>query len=559
MSWQWIGDGGLALPVGLQLSTLPNGNGLVAGQISHGAISSRGRFRLSQGSASVERPYILGVPVHFAPGGREAALGPHEVVRGDAFSLRLPDSFGGDGHQYQWRRGSGASLPPGLQLLSRDDATWIEGVIAEDMLLGEERIALEVTSPSAPAPTRLFTHLNVAHRLRIWTQNTIQRPEDAFANNFYAEVSAQLLNPVNAPAAGVLLSAAGIVEAIYDRRVQNTDEDNSERLQLIRDRVASFDVVALQEVFDDDRFDDLLGFAPGQGYFALAGPEGRGWRLPNGLSEDAALAALPKSRSGLVLLVKDDLHIPATPVGGPVGQALQLALKLQRLNHQTAPFTTCHGVLSNASDCLANKGFTLTTMRIGPDPDEFLFVVNTHLDAAGDTGDMTARTAQLMQMGAFLSTAADTAHPTIFLGDLNIIGETGGTPTAEHTRLLAGIAPSGDLYRTRWTTTAKIGFTVNSQHNAYAHNWGNDDDLNPTLERLDYMLVRQGSRFRLAMDSIEVMGDALDNRWPEPRTAKCYDPELLSDGWVESNQSLKCYLSDHYGLEAVLRLVRVSP
>jgi len=522
-------------------------------------MSARGKFRLSQGGRSVERAYTLGVPVHFAPGAREAALGPHDVVRGEVFSLQLPVSFGGDGRNYSWRVASGTSLPPGLQLVSRDSANWIEGLITDDTPLGEERITLEVTSPLAPAPTRLFTHLNVAHRLRIWTQNTFLRPEDAFATSFYAEVSAQLLNPVTAPTAGTLLSAAGVVEAIYDLRVKNTDEDNSERLQLIQDRVASFDVIALQEVFDDHRFDDLLDFAPSQSYFALPGPEGRRWSLPSGLSEDAALAALPKSRSGLVLLVKDDLHVPSTPVGGAVGEALQLALKLQRLDHQTVGFTTCHGVLSNASDCLANKGFTLTTVRVGPDPDEFLFVVNTHLDAAGDAGDMTARTAQLMQIGAFLGAAADTAHPTLFLGDFNIIGETGGAATAEYTRLLAGIAPSGDLYRNRWTTQAKVGFTINSQHNAYAHNWGNDDDLNPTMERLDYMLVRQGSRFRLALDSIEVMGDALDGRWPEPRTANCYDPELLSDGWVESDQSLKCYFSDHYGLEAVLRLVRVLP
>jgi hypothetical protein len=134
--------------------------------------------------------------------------------------------------------------------------------------------------------------------------------------------------------------------------------------------------------------------------------------------------------------------------------------------------------------------------------------------------------------------------------------------TPELPTLIAALGgmTSTDLLRFAHPLTigATVGYTVDSGVNAHANQWGGHDPQNPTRERLDYLRVLDGSGFRLTLVSIAVMGDPLDPR-EQPRTRQCFDPDLGSDGWVEANQSLRCYFSDHYGVEAVLRLERMPP
>jgi hypothetical protein len=147
------------------------------------------------------------------------------------------------------------------------------------------------------------------------------------------------------------------------------------------------------------------------------------------------------------------------------------------------------------------------------------------------------------------------------MGDYNIAGEVGSPPLAgpELPTLIAALGgtTAADLFRLAHPLTvgATVGYTVDSGVNAYANQWGGHDPQNPTRERLR---VLDGSGFRLTLVSIAVMGDPLDPR-EQPRTRQCFDPDLGSDGWVEANQSLRCYFSDHYGVEAVLRFERMPP
>jgi hypothetical protein len=562
MAWTWIPDqGGGSIPAGINLYTLPDGNARLSGTVQSGAISSIGRLHLDQGGFSTERQGSLRVPVHLAENGRETLFGPHVLIRGDTFTLRLPDALGGDGHTFDWRVHAGGSpLPPSLNVVRRGAEFWLEGRVDDAAKLGRHSVQLQVDSPLAPAPSLFTSHLDVSHRLRVWTQNSFLRPPDAFPSSFYTEIAPLLLSPLDVPFASSLLSAAAVIEAIYDLRIQNTREDNEERTNLILERAREFDLVALQEVFTTQA-PQMVDGALAHGFFPLAGPGARTWRLPPTASIGAAYASLPLESSGLFLLVHRDLHDPQVPLSGLAGQVAEEAVRWAAFDHRSQVFSTCNGFIADGSDCLARKGFTMSKVHVGQHPDEFFFVVNTHLDAGISTADVTARATQLTDIATFVASATDGVHPILFMGDFNITGEI-GSPAFAGPELAALIGALGgvDLYRLAnpLMVGATVGYTVDSGLNAYAHHWGAHDPQNPTRERIDYLRVVPGTGFALTLDSIAVMGDALDAR-EQPRTEKCFDPELLSNGWVEANETLRCYFSDHFGIEAVLRLTQVPP
>jgi hypothetical protein len=561
MTWQWLPDQGGPLPAGMNLYPEPDGNARLSGTPQIGAVSSRGRLRLAQGGQLVERPRSLLVPVHLTAGGRAALLGPHALLRGEPFSLRLPQAMGGDGQTYTWSVvPAGPPMPASLALVRRGTEDWLEGVVEEATPLGRHSVQLRVESPLTAAASLFQTQLDLGQLLRVWTQNSFLRPPDVFPASFYTEVGAYLLSPLHAPFASSVLTFAAGIEAYWDITVQNTDDDNAERTDLILERAAEFDIVALQEAFSQQA-EQVVDGATAAGFFPLPGPGPSEWRLPTDLSTGAVQASIPMQSSGLFLLVRRNLYRPPIAISGPAGELAREAMRLAALNHRSQLFTGCNGFTSDGSDCLAEKGFTLSTVHVGTGPDEFLFVVNTHLDAGGSMFDVAARAAQLTEIATFIAANTDGVHPILFMGDFNIVGEV-GSPAFAGPELGTMIAALGglDLFRLAHPlmTGAPVGYTIDSGLNAYAHEWGDHDPQNPTRERLDYLRVVQGSGFTLTLVSIAVMGDALDPR-EEPRTQNCYDPDLLDNGWVEANESLRCYFSDHFGVEAVLRLDRVPP
>src|SRR5262249_43483876 len=83
-------------------------------------------------------------------------------------------------------------------------------------------------------------------------------------------------------------------------------------------------------------------------------------------------------------------------------------------------------------------------------------------------------------------------------------------------------------------------YTADPSRNAYAAHWG---DPNGPPKRLDYLLIRQGTEYQVAVDS-KVLRDAAANT----------QLFLNTPGWNDGQRI--GYLSDHFGLAADLRMVR---
>jgi hypothetical protein len=123
----------------------------------------------------------------------------------------------------------------------------------------------------------------------------------------------------------------------------------------------------------------------------------------------------------------------------------------------------------------------------------------------------------------------------------------GGTP--EHDAMLATLGAK-DLFQL--VRPNEEGVTYDSERNAYALHWNGDDP--PLRQRLDYLLVRQGTDYRIVVDGqhVHVQGDGVNE---QVVTRLCRNPDTF-EGWTFDDSSLQCYLSDHYGLVGHLRLVR---
>lgn len=77
----------------------------------------------------------------------------------------------------------------------------------------------------------------------------------------------------------------------------------------------------------------------------------------------------------------------------------------------------CFGVIDHASDCLATKGFALTTIELGPGAT--VDVYNLHADAGSAVEDQTARASNLAQLAAYIESHS-VGHAVIVGGDTNL-------------------------------------------------------------------------------------------------------------------------------------------
>jgi hypothetical protein len=79
----------------------------------------------------------------------------------------------------------------------------------------------------------------------------------------------------------------------------------------------------------------------------------------------------------------------------------------------------CHGTIENASDCLADKGFSVCEVSVAEDL--ALLVYNHHAEAGGGEEDVAARTDGFAQLGAHIEqNAGDRA--VLVAGDTNLHG-----------------------------------------------------------------------------------------------------------------------------------------
>lgn len=542
LSWSWVADPD-ALPAGLALS--PSANTLRQHRAELGgtpaaAITSpaRGAVRATQAGHILQRRVEIDVGVRFqATHGSDPACGTRvELEAGAAFRCELPRPQ--DIRNYTWSVASGA-LPTGLALQQTGGRWYVAGTVPENAPVRGWPLAFRL-QPSAHLRPTAFV---VTAPVRIWTQNAQLRPSSA---------------PV--------------------WWVVNTDADNEERLTQIVRRASQFDVVALQEVYDDTQRDQLSAWAAIEHARSLAGllVDDRGVRYyelrfgPEGEDRPCFLLVIPCQESGLSLLVR------TTFARSP-------------LLHRGVEFAQCGG-----DDCLSRKGFTITKVPLGEHPDAFVWLINTHMQASEDDGSgetlrQQIRRQQLDMILQHIDADRYRRHPVILLGDTNVRASEGAS--SEYRRhfdqgpLQGWLDPVQQSLLPTLPANQRVGpdddtapFTWDQERNAYAHFWDGEGDhrhmhvasglpaaacrqheiyryhpdwcagrfVHPRKrERLDHILVRQGSAFVLRTEEVRIEDAPVQTRMCNERFPIDYHA-----AW-----GMQCYLSDHFGLSARFRLL----
>jgi hypothetical protein len=78
----------------------------------------------------------------------------------------------------------------------------------------------------------------------------------------------------------------------------------------------------------------------------------------------------------------------------------------------------CSGFISLAADCLADKGFSFSTLELAPDVELHLY--NLHADAGSSELDVEARSHNFAQLAGYIRTHSD-GHAVIVAGDTNLM------------------------------------------------------------------------------------------------------------------------------------------
>ena len=412
-----------------------------------------------------------------------------ELERGKFYSCELPilvDEFGVEiATLSPWEFEPGMSLsstlPPGLALVERGGKWYIEGTVTEDAPLESRTVNLGRLYPESRVLYHLVT-FNTSIPFRVWTQNTLLRPNNPF--------------------------------------VENTGSDNRQRANLILDRISGYDIVALQEAFDNEQREQLETGAASRGFNHFYGPRG-------GIGEED---------SGLMILIRQDWWQIAT--------------------HGSEKFDDHCG--ESGADSWADKGLSMTMLTLAGNPiysDQKIFFVNTHTQAGEDSEDVLIRRCQFQVIRDYINdfSPSPAIAPILIMGDMNVYEMD--DEYNDMLELLAIYPAAGwqsslnvrdDLIREYGSGGYTRRITSDPERNAYAWAWFSDDPKG----RLDYMLLRQGTAYRIDVDSIE-MTDA------PVHTAMC-----AREGWLtdpEAPPTLECYLSDHYGIAASLKFSRQKP
>jgi endonuclease/exonuclease/phosphatase family metal-dependent hydrolase len=150
-----------------------------------------------------------------------------------------------------------------------------------------------------------------------------------------------------------------------------------ERMPQISPLLGAYDVVGVQEDFDETLHAQLVADAPHAGQWWFSEP----------------LDASRVYGAGLGFL--SDLPADA---------------------YATAYYSRCAGVFDGASDCLASKGFQRVSLRLGAG---VVDVYNTHHEAGGGPDDDAARASQVAEVVADIAGRPD-EHAVIVMGDTNL-------------------------------------------------------------------------------------------------------------------------------------------
>ena len=152
-----------------------------------------------------------------------------------------------------------------------------------------------------------------------------------------------------------------------------TGDDTAGRMERIAPLLEPYDLVGLQEDFDDDNHARL-----------------------------ATTTHPVKVRFSEIL---DDRFY---------GSGLALFARAAALEVDDEHYEDCNGVTDGASDCLASKGFQVVTLALG---EHEIDVYNTHMEAGNGDEDDLARAGQVDQLLASMDAREATV---LFLGDTNL-------------------------------------------------------------------------------------------------------------------------------------------
>lgn len=179
------------------------------------------------------------------------------------------------------------------------------------------------------------------------------------------------------------------------------------------------------------------------------------------------------------------------------------------------------------SDALSHKGFISASILVKRDGNFFPhWVVITHTQSGASPADIAARRVGFDQMWSAIRGLPFGTNPLFVFGDLNVIGESGGRPTAEYISLTQKLGSLGlkDLFRVVHPDAFAVpGYTFDWFTNALARIFTPNEKVK---ERLDYVFARNlpGDMKAVIIDVI------LDYKYNDPKTPYQMD------------------LSDHYPL-----------
>lgn len=159
---------------------------------------------------------------------------------------------------------------------------------------------------------------------------------------------------------------------------QITGDDTAARMHDIGPLLRDFDVVGLQEDFDD------LNHA------TLADASGH-----------------PTQRRFADLFTEDRVY----------GSGLALFSSSAEIDFLHEHYEDCNGYFDASSDCLASKGFQALRLELAPGAS--VDVYNSHLEAGGGEDDNAARRAQVSQLIEAMN-GWSAARAVVFLGDTNL-------------------------------------------------------------------------------------------------------------------------------------------
>ncbi|MCB9640674.1 MAG: endonuclease/exonuclease/phosphatase family protein [Myxococcales bacterium] len=98
---------------------------------------------------------------------------------------------------------------------------------------------------------------------------------------------------------------------------------------------------------------------------------------------------------------------------------LTLLSKFTAVSQEDAAWEKCFGIASNASDCLAYKGFLRVRLQLQQEPPITLDIYTLHMDAGSGAEDQDARSAQVVQLLAAIKKASGDL-PYLVIGDTNM-------------------------------------------------------------------------------------------------------------------------------------------